>query len=81
MPTLVHFALDPFSRRMRLALAEYGVPTELVDESPWDPSPDIFEINPAGTLPVYLEDSSSPVCGIEAAASETTDHKRFMLGG
>jgi glutathione S-transferase len=66
MPTLVHFALDPFSRRMRLALAEYGVPVELIDETPWDPSPDIFELNPAGTVPVYMEDSTSAVCGIEA---------------
>ena len=80
MPTLIHFALDPFSRRMRLALAEYGVAVELVDEQPWDPSPDIFEINPAGTLPVYLEDSSSPVSGIEAIGeyleeTKATRHK------
>ena len=81
MPTLIHFALDPFSRRMRLALAEYGVPAELVDEKPWDPSPDIFEINPAGTLPVYLEDSASPVCGIEAIGEylEETKGSRHKL--
>ena len=80
MPTLIHFALDPFSRRMRLALSEYGVAVELVDEQPWNPSPDIFEINPAGTLPVYLEDSSSPVSGIEAIGeyleeTKSTRHK------
>jgi glutathione S-transferase len=66
MPSLIHFTLDPFSRRMRLALGEYGVHADLIDETPWEPSPDIFELNPAGTLPVYLEDSSSPVCGVEA---------------
>ena len=66
MPSLVHFTLDPFSRRLRLALAEYGVPVELIDEEPWEPSADIFELNPAGTLPVYLEDAATPVCGIEA---------------
>lgn len=81
MPTLVHFALDPFSRRMRLALAEYGVPVELIDETPWDPSPDIFELNPAGTVPVYLEDASSPVCGIEAISEylEETKGSRVSL--
>ena len=51
---------------MRLALGEYGIPVELIDEAPWEPSPDIFELNPAGTLPVYLEDASTPVCGAEA---------------
>lgn len=66
MPTLIHFALDPFSRRMRLALAEYGVHTELIDEVPWEPSPEIFELNPAGTLPVYMEDSNSAISGVEA---------------
>jgi glutathione S-transferase len=66
MPTLVHFTLDPLSRRLRLALAEYGVPVELIDEEPWEPSPDIFELNPAGSLPVYLEDAATPLSGIEA---------------
>lgn len=66
MPSLVHFMLDPFSRRLRLALAEYGVAVELIDEEPWAPSPDIFELNPAGTLPVYLEDAATPLSGIEA---------------
>lgn len=66
MPSLVHFTLDPFSRRLRLALAEYGVAAELIDEEPWAPSPDIFELNPAGTLPVYLEDAATALSGIEA---------------
>jgi glutathione S-transferase len=66
MPSLIHFSLDPFSRRLRLALAEYGVPVDLIDEEPWEPMPELFDINPAGSLPVYLEDSTTPVCGIEA---------------
>lgn len=81
MPSLVHFALDPFSRRMRLALAEYGVAAELIDETPWDPSPDIFELNPAGTLPVYMEDASTPVAGVEAISEylEETKSQRMRL--
>lgn len=81
MPSLVHFSLDPFSRRMRLALAEYGVHVELIDEQPWEPSPDIFEINPAGTVPVYLEDASTPLSGIEAITEylEETKAARVSL--
>lgn len=81
MPSLVHFTLDPFSRRLRLALAEYGVPVELIDEEPWEPSPDIFELNPAGTLPVYLEDASTPLSGIEAITEylEETKSTRVRL--
>jgi glutathione S-transferase len=66
---------------MRLALAEYGVGVELVDETPWNPSPDIFELNPAGTVPVYLEDSKSPVSGVEAIGEflEETKNRRVSL--
>lgn len=79
MPSLVHFTLDPFSRRLRLALAEYGVPVELIDEEPWEPSPDIFELNPAGTLPVYLEDASTPLSGIEAITEYLEETKSTRL--
>jgi glutathione S-transferase len=81
MPSLIHFALDPFSRRLRLSLAEYGVAVELIDEEPWDPSSDIFELNPAGTLPVYIEDAATPLSGIEAIGEflEETKSTRISL--
>jgi glutathione S-transferase len=81
MPALIHFTLDPFSRRLRLALAEYGVPVELIDEEPWEPMPDIFELNPAGTLPVYLEDAATALSGIEAITEylEETKSARVSL--
>jgi glutathione S-transferase len=66
MPRLHHFTLDPYSRRIRLALNEYGTQVELRDEQPWAPSPNLFKLNPAGTLPVLVEDDGSAVNGIEA---------------
>lgn len=66
MPRLHHFTLDPYSRRIRLALNEYGTAVELRDEQPWAPSADLFTLNAAGTLPVLVEDDGSPVNGIEA---------------
>jgi glutathione S-transferase len=66
MPTLLHFSLDPFSRRIRLAMAEYGVTFELTEERPWTPSERLFNLNPAGIVPVLVEDGGSPVSGIEA---------------
>jgi glutathione S-transferase len=49
-----------------LALAEYGLAVEMLEEEPWAPSADIFALNPAGTLPIYMEDNSTAICGIEA---------------
>lgn len=66
MPRLHHFTLDPYSRRMRLALNEYGTQVELRDEQPWAPSPELYKLNPAGTLPVLVEDDGSAVNGVEA---------------
>lgn len=66
MPRLHHFTLDPYSRRMRLALNEYGAEAELRDEEPWAPSSDVFRFSPAGTLPVLVEDDGSAVSGVEA---------------
>jgi glutathione S-transferase len=66
MPTLLHFPLDPLSRRIRLALAEYGVPFQLTEERPWTPSETLFNLNPAGIVPVFVEDGGAPVSGIEA---------------
>ncbi len=57
MPTvitynLLHYPLDPASRRVRLALAEKGVACELIVEKPWQPSADLLEMNPCGAVPV-----------------------------
>ena len=66
MPKLHHFALDPHGRRLRLALAEYGVEVRLAEERPWHPSAQLTALNPAGLSPVYVEDSGVAVSGIDA---------------
>ena len=79
MPRLHHFTLDPYSRRMRLALNEYGAESELRDEEPWAPSADLYRLNPAGTLPVFVEDDGSAVSGVEAL-SEYLEETRNGTG-
>jgi glutathione S-transferase len=66
MPKLHHFTLDPYGRRLRLALAEYGIDAQLTEERPWQPSQTLVKLNPAGLSPVYVEDSGLAVCGPEA---------------
>lgn len=84
MPSLIHFPLDPFGRRMRLALAEYGAAVDMIEEEPWNAHPEIFTINPAGTLPIFLEDSSTAICGIEAIGEyleETRSNATSLIPG
>lgn len=84
MVTLIHFVLDPFSRRMRLALAEYGEACELIAETPWSPTQELVALNPAGTLPVLLESGGEAICGVEAIGEyleETRGEKVELLPG
>jgi glutathione S-transferase len=84
MPRLLHFTLDPYARRMRLALAEYGVAVELQEERPWAPSATLLDLNPSGLTPVYVEDSGMAVLGVEALTEyleETLGHEHSLLPG
>jgi glutathione S-transferase len=66
MPKLYHSSLDPASRRIRMAMGEYGLDIELIEERPGQPSDALQELNPAGETPVFIEDNRSVVIGIEA---------------
>ena len=64
MAELYHFPLCPFSRRIRLALVEIGYDVELVEERPWDRRHDFLMLNPAGAVPVLVEDSGQIIAGV-----------------
>jgi len=66
MPELYHFPLCPFSRRIRVALAEMGMDFELVEERPWDRREEFLIMNPAGTLPVLVDGDRRVISGITA---------------
>ena len=49
---LYHYPLSPFSRKVRLTLAEKRIEVELVEERYWEPDGDFLRRNPAGKVPV-----------------------------
>lgn len=63
MPTLYHHPMSSASRFVRLILSEYAYQTELAEEQPWANRRDFLALNPAGTLPVYVDDSMRALCG------------------
>ena len=63
MWTLLHYPLCPFSRSIRLSLAECRVEVELAQERPWEWREQFLKINPAGTLPVLSGDTDRPIVG------------------
>jgi len=54
---LYQFPLCPFSRKVRLTMAEKGIAHELVRESPWLRRDEFADLNPAGKTPVLVEES------------------------
>ena len=68
MRKLYHFWLCPFSRKLRIVLAEKELEFELIFEKYWDRRSEFLRLNPAGQVPVLIEDQgailpeSSAVC-------------------
>ncbi len=77
-PTLLHFALSPACRVVRLVLAEKGIGFRLEPTRFWERTPEFLRLNPAGTLPVLktsaqaaaLSDVRALVEYLEEAAPE-----------
>src|SRR5690625_2619424 len=82
MRMLYHHPLDAGSRKIRLLLAEKNLEAELKMEQVWDRRPAFLRLNPAGELPVLLEQDGSVVPGDSVIAEylEETYPERAMLG-
>ena len=52
MYRLYHYPLSPFSRKVRLVLAEKGIEVELIEERYWEVRPEFLRMNPSGKIPV-----------------------------
>ena len=60
MLTLISATPSPYARKVRIALAEKGIPFELLTEVPWDGTTSTPRYNPLEKLPVLLlEDGTS----------------------
>lgn len=57
MRRLLHMPLDPASRMVRIALAEKGLPAEFEETRPWEAGERITGLNPAGTIPVLVDEA------------------------
>lgn len=58
MVLLVHHPVSPFSRKVRIILAEKKMLFVLREEQPWQPSEQLLNLNPSGSLPVFVYDGN-----------------------
>lgn len=73
MRMLYHTHLSPFCRKIRMLLKEKGLEFELVCENPWDRNLEFFALNPAGEVPVLVEENGTVVSSAYAIAEYIED--------
>ncbi|MGG7517447.1 glutathione S-transferase family protein [Allorhizobium undicola] len=78
MSTLYHHPMSTASRFVRLILAEYGYQVDLAEEQTWEKRREFLNLNPAGTLPVYVDDNMRTLCGA-TVISEFLDETHGVL--
>jgi glutathione S-transferase len=59
MRTLFHLWLHPYSRKVRLALAEKNLKFEPVIEKTWERRTEYMAMNPAGDVPLLIEEDGT----------------------
>ena len=80
MAVLHHHPFCPHSRFIRLALAEMGVQPELQEERPWERRIPFLEMNPAGTIPILVDDGGAVVPGASVIAEYLDEARGPALG-
>lgn len=68
MRILYNYTLCPFSRKIRLILAEKKLDFELETEKFWERREEFLKINPAGQVPVFIDLNGTVVCDSYAIA-------------
>ncbi|MCJ2182374.1 glutathione S-transferase family protein [Novosphingobium sp. 1949] len=67
---IYQFPLCPFSRKVRLLMAEKGIAYELQTTRPWEGEDRLFQMNPAGRTPVVRETDKNIVLADSRAICE-----------
>lgn len=58
MVLLIHHPISAAGRKIRLQMAEKKMLFILREEEPWKLSDDVYKLNPAGELPIFLSDGN-----------------------
>lgn len=82
MVLLIHHTTSPFARKIRLQMSEKKMLFVLKDEEPWKLSSDLYKLNPAGELPVFLNDGKVVVghYAISEYLEETVPETPLIFG-
>ena len=80
MSVLYHHPLSAGCRYVRLILAEYGEAVELVEIVPWERSEQLLALNPAGSVPIFVDETDGPVIGATVIAEYLAETRGSRVG-
>ena len=80
MPTLHHYPLSAGSRFVRVLMAEFGETPTLIEELPWERSEALLKLNPAGTVPVLIDDDETAISGATVIGEYLNETRGARLG-
>ena len=80
MPVLHHYPLSAGSRFIRLVFGEYGDTPTLAEEQPWERQEGLLALNPAGTVPVLVDDEGTVVSGAAIIGEYLHETRGVRLG-
>jgi len=66
MRVLYHLTLSPFSRKVRVVLAEKNLDFTMKTEKTWERRPEFLALNPAGEVPVLIEPDGTVLAATDA---------------
>ena len=78
MLKVVHHPISGGCRYVRLLLAEYGQGADFIEEKFWQRRPQLLALNPAGNVPIIVENASDPIVGA-IVIGEYVDETRGAL--
>lgn len=68
MRVLYHLPLDAHCRETRIHIAEKGLDCELKEEKAWERREAFLKLNPAGEVPVLVDEDRAIICGARVIA-------------
>ena len=80
MPILHHYPLSAGSRFVRLLMAEFGETPTLIEEHPWERSEALLKLNPAGAVPVLIDDDETTAAGALVIGEYLNETRGARLG-
>ncbi|MGB3809159.1 MAG: glutathione S-transferase family protein [Parvibaculum sp.] len=78
MRQLYHLPISPACRKVRLVLAEKNLAFELVEEREWERRDEFLALNPAGEVPVLIEEDGSVIAGATAISEFLEETQSFL---